>query len=174
MGENFVRKLKQALAAAAAAAIMPSCALAAGQIFLDIDGVEGDATTRGFERQIELLSMSFGLGVADAKKTSCTSQDINVVKFIDRASADLIVAASLGARYPAATITFTRTGEGVVKVIQFDLTDVRVSSYSTGGSAGEVNFVESLTLGYSGLSGTVYNLKPDGTVTPEPFVVNCF
>lgn len=167
-------KLIKAAAAAAAAAFMPTFALAASQIFLDIGGIKGGATTVGFEGQIELLSMSSGFGVPSAKKVGCTSQDINAVKFIDKASADIIMAAAMGKHFADATITFARTGEGVVKVIQFNMTDVSFSAYSTGGSVGESNFVENLALHYSGLSGTVYNQNPDGTVTPEPFTVNCF
>lgn len=163
-------------AAALAALIMTTTAAhAAGFIFLELPGVKGDAQLKGFEGQIELMSMNYNFNTGGGRKLDCGDQAFSVAKSIDMASADIIMSAATGKAFPLAKITIVRAGEdNAQRVIQFDLSDVRFASYSTGGEADEPAFMESVDLTYSKLTGTVYNQKPDGSVAPEPFSVSCF
>ena len=166
-------KSKFLAAAALVAAGMSAPAFAATQIFLEIPGVAGEAQTMGYEGQIELLSTNYGLS-SDAKK-ACTAQDLSATKFVDRATADLIMAAAIGTTYPTAKITFARTtgGGALQKALQIDMTGVRISSYNSGGINGEDRTTENLSLSFATFAGKVFVQNNDDTVTERPFTANC-
>ena len=165
--------MKLAAGAAAAAMISVSGANAASEIFLSVPGIQGGAQTSGFEGQIEVFSSS--LGFLNDKK--CTAQQLQFVKPVDMASADILVALALGTQYPTMKLTFTRpSGQGgsLSPVMQFTFQNASFSSFNTGGSSGSGGPVEQATVKYGAVTGIVYNVGQNGVVTPEPFAVNCF
>ena len=148
-------------------------AYAQSNIYLEVPGVKGDVKVTGFIDQIEVLSSSFGL---TNDKKSCVAQQLSFVKYVDMASADLIMATALGTLYPTMKVTFTRTsGNGVeTPALQLTLSNANFSSFQSGGSSGQNILTEQVSIKYGTLTGKVYNQDPMGGVTPEPFTANCF
>jgi type VI secretion system secreted protein Hcp len=116
-------------------------------IYLKLDGVEGDITTKGFEKQIEVLRFSFGANrnimTASRRDTNRESaepslSEISLVKLWDATSSSkLFEEAVAGKLNHTATITFTTTSEGSVeKYLEIELTDTAISSFqmSDGGA----------------------------------------
>lgn len=171
-GVVFMNMLKISVAAAILAA-SASGAYAQSNIYLEVPGVKGDVKASGFIDQIEVLSSSFGL---TNDKKSCVAQQLYFVKYVDMASADLIMATALGTLYPTMKLTFTRTSGGGVETpaLQLMLSNATLSSFQSGASSGQNNLTEQLSIKYGTLTGKVYNQDPMGGVTPEPFNVNCF
>jgi type VI protein secretion system component Hcp len=171
-----MKSLKFAAVAAIVAASLSSTAFAqSSRIFLDIAGVAGDATSPGFEGQIEIQSVRYGFSNPDAKKLACSAQNFYFVKEVDKASADILVASALGTIFPNAKVTVARDsgGSALTPLIQYSLSGMRFTSFQTGGSAFSLPN-ESFSMRFSALSGTVYNQNPGGGVTPEPFALNCY
>ena len=116
-------------------------------IYLKLDGVEGEVTTKGFEKQIELLSFSFGANrnIRAARRTDKNREsdepNISEVTLMKRwdptSSSKLFEETVAGKLNHTATLTFTTTSDGSVeKYLEIELTDAGVSNFqmSDGGS----------------------------------------
>ena len=75
-----------------------------------------------------------------------------------------------------AKLTMRRAGEPPLEFLLFDMTNVTVTSYSTGGSGGEDRLTENVTLHFDTLNGVYRQQTSTGAAGPEiPFSVagNC-
>jgi type VI protein secretion system component Hcp len=129
-----------------------SCLVVSGraqaqQIFLEITGVQGEATTPGFEGQIEVLSVSSG-GSKVCGTGTLNMSSLNLLKRTDRSSVDFAGFLKNGTVIPSATVRFTRTDNQVYQ--SYVLTNARVEAFQMSGSAGgDPRTTESLSLYFS-------------------------
>ncbi len=133
--------LKRLLVAAATTLALASPALvdaAAVDYYLKVDGIEGEATAKGHEKEIEVLSFSLGANQASPATSSrlsatkpCVS-DMNFAKRVDKSSPLLFANAVSGMVIPTAKLTARKAGEGQQEFLVIELTNVLVSSYSAG------------------------------------------
>lgn len=108
-------------------------------MFLKIDGIDGEARDHKHKGAIELLSYSWGLaqtlaapgGGGGAGKP--TVQDFVIVKQIDKSSPKLMEATCTGERLPAVQLSLVNK-ESQLEYMKIKLTDVLISSYQTGGT----------------------------------------
>lgn len=103
----------------------------AQQIFLEIPGVQGEATTLGFNNQIDILAASFAASNPACAKSSISVSELALTKNADRASVDLLVAMRDHTVYPTVTFRFARTDNQVYQ--KYELSN---AAFSTGNSAG--------------------------------------
>jgi type VI secretion system secreted protein Hcp len=83
-------------------------------------------------------------------------QDLSFTKYIDSASTPLMIALAKGSHIPTVTLLARKAGEGQIPYITIVLTDVIVTSVSTGGSGGEDRLTENITLNFGQVKYT-YN-----------------
>lgn len=151
--KNSIRLVQ--LLAAAAALGAPAMA-SAEDVFIKLDGIEGESTHKDHKGEIEVLSYSWGTSRAGspgdmrggpvASKGGCVSE-FSFMKFLDKSST-AIVGNSMGVgTIPKATLTMVRSGEGQQVYFKFTLTNVLVSSYQMSGSSERP--VESVSLRFS-------------------------
>ena len=154
---------------------------AATDMFLKLGNIKGESFDKVHKDEIDVLAWSWGLstGTARTKKgllPSACVQDLSFTKYIDRASPDIILTGVSGALIPTARLTMRKAGATPLEFLRFDMTNVTVTSYSTGGSGGEDRLTENVTLHFDTLNGVYRQQNPDGTPGPEiPFSVagNC-
>jgi len=110
-------------------------------LFLRIDGIQGDSKQAGHEDEIELLSFSWGVTNAPTTTGAAAGSgvskprlsDLSVTKFSDKASPALFRACASGQHVKTVTLTCRRTdGQDYFKI---ELVDVLVSDYVVGGHA---------------------------------------
>lgn len=141
---------------AAAAALNAPATASAEDVFIKLDGIEGESTHKDHKGEIEILSYSWGTnrvgGGGDVRagasaSKSCVSE-FNFMKFLDKSST-AIVGNSMGTGIiPKATITMQRSGEeGSQVYYKLTLTSVLVSSYTM--SASSERPVESVSLRFA-------------------------
>ena len=139
--------------------------------FLKLDGVQGEATGKGHEKEIDIISFSWGatqggtnaLGSgAGAGKVSF--HDMTIQKKTDKASTTLFLNCSSGAHIKEGTLTCRKAGGGQQEYLKIKLSDILVSSYHQGGANSEVIPTESLTLNFSKVQITYSPQKADGTL----------
>jgi len=116
----------------------------AGNMFLKLDGVQGESTDSKHRGDFEISSFSFGAdnggaqahgGGGGAGKVSFSS--FTITKPLDKFSPLLQKAALGGQHYKEADIFFARKAGGTQQdYLEIKLTDVLISSYQTGGSGG--------------------------------------
>ena len=119
--------------------------MAEADYYLKIDGIDGEAESRGFEKNMQIESWSFGASNAGSASQGtgmgvgkATMQDFHFVVQNGKASLPLFLAVCKGTHISQATLTCRKTGgDGTpypyLKVIFDNLT---LSSFQTGGSNG--------------------------------------
>lgn len=108
---------------------------------LKIDGLEGESATKGFEKQIDVLSWSFGAsqtgsmafgGGGGSGKVSVG--DLEITKRFDKASPKLFESLSTGKHIKEAILTLKKAGgDKSVEYLNFKMTDIIISRVNWGG-----------------------------------------
>lgn len=119
----------------------------ATDMFLKIDGIPGESTDKAHTEWIEIESWSFGASQPSAGSASTggarTAQrvdftDINVVKGVDKASADILFCCANGKHIKEVKIEVCRASESKEKYYEIVMTDVIISNYSNAQSTGGI------------------------------------
>ena len=150
-------------------------------MFLQLDGVPGEATDDEYKDQIEIVAWSWGMsnsgsshvggGIGSGK---VNVQDISLTKFIDKASPKLMKAAATGQHIPRATLRVRHQaddGQGVTYMV-IEMNDLLVTAISTGGSNGQDRLTENITLNFASFKVTYTEQKADGTTAPHSVEFN--
>lgn len=129
-------------------------------LFLKFGNIKGNATAKGFEKQIGLLSVNFAVSrdvnmesgrMANRESTKPTLSEVTVTKQADNSVAAILKEALTGSDAQEALITFVRTGKsGAQSYMTYKLSNCIVSSYSISAS-GDDEPMETISLSYSKL-----------------------
>ena len=125
--------------------------------FLKIEGIEGESTKKGHEKQIDIHSMNFGVsaplqighGGTGLSAGKASFGEISFTKFTDKSSPKLYQACGAGTHIPKVEF-FGQKQTGDTPLVYFivTLSDVMVSSFQNSGAGGS-EMVEQLSFGYS-------------------------
>jgi type VI secretion system secreted protein Hcp len=149
--------------------------------FLKIEGVDGESTRSGFEKQIELLSFSWGatntavVGSAGAGggtgKASVSS--FNCVKATDAASPPLFQACCSGKHFPKAKVTLRKAGgDAPVDYLVYEFEKVYIDGIKWSGSTGgDDRPTESVGISFGKVTVT-YTPQSDTGATGSPVVAS--
>lgn len=128
-------------------------------MFLKIDGIEGDARDARHKGEIEILSFSWGATNTASHGTGggggagkVVAGDFSIMKALDKATPKLFERMCEGSHLPEVNVSVGSAsvkGEQV-EFLKIKLTDVLISSYQTGGSGGALP-VESLSFNFRGV-----------------------
>ena len=139
-------------------------------MFLEIKGVKGESRDSKHAGKIDVLSWSWGLSNSGSAHSGggigagkVNAQDISFTKWIDAASADIHLACCNGKHFPDATLIVRKAGEKPLEYLKVTMTDVMVTSVSTGGSGGEDRLTENVSLSFAEIKVEYQKQKPDGT-----------
>jgi type VI secretion system secreted protein Hcp len=152
-----------------------SPAYAAVDMFLKIDGIQGESQDKEHKDEIDVLAWSWQLSHdisagGGAGTSSPVIRPITIQKWIDSASPALYNLLLTGAQAATATLTVRKAGEPPLEYIIIDLEKVVVTSISTGGSGGEDRLTEQISLGFESINFTYVPQNQDGTGgTPGEF-----
>ena len=139
-------------------------------MFLKIEGVDGESTDSSHKGEIDILAWSWGLsqsgtthmgGGGGAGKVNV--QDISVTKWVDKASPNLMKYCCNGKHFKEALLTVRKAGEKPLEYIKIKLNDLIISSVSTGGSGGEDRLTENVTLNFGKVGFEYQPQKADGS-----------
>jgi type VI secretion system secreted protein Hcp len=147
-------------------------AMAAVDMFIKIGNIKGESTDKVHKEEIDVLAWSWGAsqGTARTKKgviPSACVQDLSFTKYIDKASPEIILNGVTGFQVPTAVLTMRKAGERPIEFLLLEMSNVTVSSFSTGGSGGEDRLTENVTLHFDRIKGSYRQQLPDGTAGPE-------
>ncbi len=125
-------------------------------MFLMIEGVEGEAVDHSHSGEIDLLAWSWGMSQSGSMHTGggggagkVSVQDVSLTKYIDKSTPNLVKTCCTGKHYPEAKIVVRKAGDKPVEYYIITMTDVLVTSVSTGGSGGEDRLTENVTLNFA-------------------------
>lgn len=111
--------------------------MAIAEFFLKIDSIDGESTVKGFEKQIQLDSFSWGLsetivvsGGGGSSAGRPVQQPFQFTAKVSAASPKLMVACATGQHLASAVLSVRRPGAKDV-FLKYTLSDLLVSSYKT-------------------------------------------
>ncbi|PCJ16786.1 MAG: type VI secretion system tube protein Hcp [Gammaproteobacteria bacterium] len=138
-------------------------------MFLKIEGVEGEAADSVHGGEIDVLSWSWGMsqsgsmhigGGGGAGKVAV--QDLSFTKYIDSSSPNLMNTCCTGKHYPEATLTVRKAGGDAIEYYIIVMEEVIISSISTGAGAGDDRLVENVSLNFSKFTMTYTPQSKEG------------
>jgi type VI secretion system secreted protein Hcp len=145
--------------------------MAAVDYFLKIDGIEGESADGKHAKEIDIEAWSWGEtnagghaygGGGGAGKVSMN--DFNFTMRVNKSSPKLLLACASGQHIPSALLTCRKAGKDQQEYLKIKFTDLLISSFQTGGSAGDVVPVDNISLNFSKIEYEYYPQKKDGTL----------
>lgn len=124
--------------------------------FLKIPTIPGESKDDKHKDSIDILAWSWGMsqsgtthmgGGGGAGKVSV--QDLSFTKYIDKSSTELQLACCKGTHLDNALLTMRKAGDNPLEYLKIKMTDVIITSYSTGGSGGEEMLTENVSLNFA-------------------------
>ena len=164
--------MNKLLSAAFVAALALPCAATAAAVdyFLKIDGIDGESTADGHRNEIAIESWSWGVSQATvtgggARSGKPCTTAMNFSKTIDKATPQLMANAVSGMVMPRAILIGRKAGEGQQDFLKYELKNVYVTSYQTGGGGSAVP-VDQFSLNFSSLTVEYKPQDPKGALGP--------
>jgi type VI secretion system secreted protein Hcp len=139
-------------------------------MFIQVGALKGESKDSKHKGKTDVLAWSWGMsnsgsahvgGGAGAGKVNV--QDLSFTKYIDKTSTDLMLAACNGKHFPDAQLIVRKAGEKPVEYLKIKLTDVLITSVTTGGSGGEDRLTENVTLNFAKVKVEYTPQKQDGS-----------
>lgn len=143
----------------------------ASDIILDLGKeFKGESRIKGYEGKTDVLAWSWGLSNSGTFHTGegggsgkANFQDISFTKKIDAGSPTLMLYCANGKHIPGPVkLVCRKAGENPLEYLVVELTNILVSSYSTGGSGGEDQQTENITLNFQKVKVTVTSQNEKG------------
>ena len=137
----------------------------ASDMFLKLAGITGESTDSKHSGEIDVLSWSWGASnsssvVGGAGKANV--QDLSVTKYVDKASPPLLLKTLNGGAIADATLTVRSASATPIEFLIIKLTNVLVTSISTGGSTGEDRLTENVSFNFGKVE---FKYTPTDTAT---------
>jgi len=117
--------------------------MAAVDIFLKINGIEGESTDDKHKNEIELESWSWGLAQAGSGTHSGAGgsgagkahfQDLHCVSKVNKATPKLMLACATGQHIDEVNLCVRKAGGTQLEYLKIKMTQVLISSYQSGGA----------------------------------------
>jgi type VI secretion system secreted protein Hcp len=146
-------------------------------MFIKIGKVGGESKSDGHKGEIDILSWSWGMSQSGSMHTGggggagkVSVQDLSITKWLDASSCELMHACFKGEHIPEALLVVRKAGGNPLEYLKIKMTNVLVSSVSTGGSGGEDRLTESVSLNFEKVN-VDYVSQDEKGAKKDPFKV---
>lgn len=122
------------------------------------NGIEGETDDDTYKQQkaIDVLAWSWGASQSGTTHMgggggsgTVSVQDLSFTKYVDASSHALLRACCRGTHLDSAELVVRKAGDNPLEYIKIKMTEVIISSISTGGSGGEDRLTENVTLNFA-------------------------
>lgn len=145
-------------------------------MFIKIGDVQGEAQDKAHKGEVDVLAWSWGMSQSGTMHTGSGGgagkvniQDLSVTKWVDKSSPVLMTYCSTGQQFKEAKLTVRKAGgDNPLEYLIVVMSDVIVTSVSTGGSGGEDRLTENVTLNFAKVKMDYQPQKPDGSKDGGP------
>lgn len=145
-------------------------------MFMDLKGVTGESQDSKHKGQIDVLAWSWGAsnsgtfhmgGGGGSGKANV--QDISFTKYVDLSTTTLWEGCMMGKHYDSATLTCRKAGgTNPVDFLVIVMTDVLITSVTTGGSGGEDRLTENVSVNFAKVQVTYTEQSKTGAKGATP------
>ena len=141
-------------------------------MFLKIDGIDGESTDARHKNEIAILSFAWGetqstpasgAGGGGGGAGKVVMQDFHFAMLVSKASPRLFLACAKGEHFKTAVLTVRRAGVSLTELLKWHITDVLISAFQTAGdAAASVLPTDHVSLGFGKIEVEYTPVKPDG------------
>jgi type VI secretion system secreted protein Hcp len=124
--------------------------------FLEIDGIKGESPDAKYKDQIQLESWSWGESQSGASAAGggggagkVSMQDFSFAMQVNKASPLLFISCANGKHISKAMLTCRKAGEKQQDYLKIHFEDLLISSYQTGGAAGQEIPIDSISFNFA-------------------------
>jgi len=139
-------------------------------IFIKIGDLKGESIDDKHKDEIQVLAWSWGMSQSGTTHMGpgggsgkASFQDLSFTHFIDKVSPNLMLACANGKHFSEALLTVRKAGEKPLEYLKITMTDLIVTSCTTGGSGGEDRLTENVSLNFAKFKVEYTPQKKDGT-----------
>jgi type VI secretion system secreted protein Hcp len=139
--------------------------------FLKIEGIDGESMDSKHKGEIQLESWSWGESNSGSMMESggggagkVNMQDFSFAMKVNKASPKLLGACATGEHIKKAILTCRKAGKEQQEYMKITFSDLLVSSFQTGGSAGQEIPLDSISLNFAKIEYEYKEQKADGTL----------
>ncbi len=137
-------------------------------MFLKLAGIPGESTDPSYPNWIEVLAWSWGESNSGTTHSGGVTgghpnlQDLSLTKYVDKASLPILGDCAAGTLIPSATFVNRKAGATPLVFLKYTLTNLIISSVSSGGSGGEDRLIENISLNFAQITWTYTYLNSLG------------
>jgi len=146
-------------------------------MFVQIGALKGESVDKTHKDKIDVLAWSWGMSNSGSTHIGggggsgkVNVQDLSFTKYIDKSSPDLVLACCNGKHFDKATLIVRKAGEKPLEYLTITMTEVLITSISTGGSGGEDKLTENVTLNFGKFKHDYKEQTKDGSAGAAPTV----
>lgn len=139
-------------------------------MFIQIGALKGESKDSVHKEKTQVLAWSWGMSNSGSAHVGTGSgsgkvnvQDLSITKYIDKTSTELMLAACNGKHFPDALLIVRKAGAKPVEYLKIKMTHVMITSVSTGGSGGEDQLTENVSLTFAKVAVDYTPQKEDGS-----------
>lgn len=139
-------------------------------MFMKLDGIDGESKDSAHAGEIDVLAWSWGLmssGTSDlgggGGQGKVNVQDLSFTHRHDKASPNLMLYCCDSKPIPEALLTIRKPGGEKLEFLKITMTDVIITSVNSGGSNGENDMTENVTLDFAKVKQEYTEQNPDGS-----------
>src|SRR5471032_2310628 len=143
--------------------------------FIQIGALKGESLDKVHAGKTDVMAWSWVVsnsgsahvgGGAGAGKVNV--QDLSITKYIDKSTPDLLLTCCNGKHHDSATLIVRKAGEKPLEYLTITMTEVLITSVSTGGSGGEDRLTENVTLNFAAVKVDYVEQAKGGTKGATP------
>jgi type VI secretion system secreted protein Hcp len=139
-------------------------------IFIKIGELKGESVDDKHKDEVQVLAWSWGMSQSGTTHSGSGAgagkvavQDLSFTHYIDKASPNLMLACADGKHFSEALLTVRKAGEKPLEFLKITMTDLIVTSVTTGGSGGEDRLTENVSLNFAKFKVEYTPQKKDGS-----------
>jgi type VI secretion system secreted protein Hcp len=139
-------------------------------IFIKIGDLKGESVDDKHKDEVQVLAWSWGMSQSGTTHTGTGAgsgkvavQDMSFTHYIDKVSPNLMLACANGKHFSEALLTVRKAGEKPLEYLKITMTDLIVTSVTTGGSGGEDRLTENVSLNFAKFKVEYTPQKKDGS-----------
>jgi type VI secretion system secreted protein Hcp len=125
-------------------------------MFIKIGDIKGEAVDKACKDQIQILAWHWGMTQSGTTHTGSGGgggkvavQDLSFTHYIDKATPVLLKYCASGKHLTDATLTVRRAGGTALDYVKITMSDLIISSVSTGGASADDRITENVTLNFA-------------------------
>jgi type VI secretion system secreted protein Hcp len=139
-------------------------------MFLKLGDIKGESVDDKHKDEIDVLSWSWGATQSGTTHLGSGGgagkvavQDLHITKYTDSASPNLWLHCCTGKHYDEATFIVRKAGDKPLEYLKIKMSEVMITSITTGGSGGDDRLTENVTLNFAKFKQEYTPQKADGS-----------